>query len=510
MAIPKRTLSDRLADSFDRLRPPAPTPLRRSGSAAVFCLLIAAAAITLCSKSSPLCPFNDWVDANCYLTIGRGILRGQMPYRDLIDHKGPLLYLLHAPAAALDATGFFGVYLLEIAAAAAFLYAALCLLRLYGGKRMALALPLLAAVVYGCGSFCHGDSAEELCLPLLAWPLYLSLRAVRAGKIPPVRDCVLIGLCAGAVLWIKFSLLGLFMGLLPVPIALGLRRRQGRALLLGAAGALGGLLVVTLLLFLWLAAGGALSDCLRVYLYDNLFLYPSETVGFLPEVIFNRLIDGLSAALPRDPLTFPLILFGGAFLCLFERARTVCHVLFAFFGLLLTVYGGGRHYAYYALPFALFAVFGFAALRAPVRAVFPVKRPAAAAAAVLVLLLPPASLWFTAPNAYMRGYTREELPQYRFAAVIAEAEERTLLNYGFPDGGFYTAAGAVPVCRYFGTMNLPFPDMHTAQREAAQNGDAAFLVTRNRRVYFPRYRLVDTASFPYEGQLNTYYLYARK
>ena len=59
-------------------------------------------------------------------------------------------------------------------------------------------------------------------------------------------------------------------------------------------------------------------------------------------------------------------------------------------------------------------------------------------------------------------------------------------------------------------MNLPFPDMHTAQQEAAQNGDAAFLVTRNRRVYFPRYRLVDTAAFPYEGQLNTYYLYARE
>ena len=210
MAIPKRPFAARLSDRLDRLQPPAPTPLRRSGSAAVFCLLIAAAAITLCSKSSLLYPFNDWVDANCYLTIGRGILRGRMPYRDLIDHKGPLLYLLHAPAAALDATGFFGVYLLEIAAAAAFLYAALCLLRLYGGRCMALALPLLAAVVYGCGSFCHGDSAEELCLPLLIYPLYLSLRAVRAGKIPPVRDCLLIGLCAWAVLWIKFSLLGLF------------------------------------------------------------------------------------------------------------------------------------------------------------------------------------------------------------------------------------------------------------------------------------------------------------
>ena len=136
---------DRLMDAVDRMRPPAATPLRRQGCWAAACLLLAAAVITLCSKSSPLYPFNDWVDANCYLTIGHGILRGQMPYRDLIDHKGPLLYLLHAPAAALDPAGFFGVYLLEILAAAGFLLAALCLLRLSGGRRMAPALPLLAA-----------------------------------------------------------------------------------------------------------------------------------------------------------------------------------------------------------------------------------------------------------------------------------------------------------------------------------------------------------------------------
>lgn len=503
---------DRLMDAVDRMRPPAAAPLRRQGCWAAACLLLAAAVITLCSKSSPLYPFNDWVDANCYLTIGHGILRGQMPYRDLIDHKGPLLYLLHAPAAALDPAGFFGVYLLEILAAAGFLLAALCLLRLYGGRRMALALPLLAAVVYGCGSFCHGDSAEELCLPLLAWPLYWSLRAVRAGKIPPAADCLKIGLCAGAVLWIKFSLLGLFAGLLPVPILLGIRRRQGHSLLIGAAAALGGLLAITLPLFVWLACGGALDDCLSIYLHDNLFLYSSSAPGFFPEVLFNRLINGLSDALPRDPLVFPLILLGGAWLALCEKSRAVYHLLCAFFGLLLTVYGGGRHYPYYALPFTLFTVFGFAALRQlpSLRAALPARRGISAAAGVLTLALSLSALWLYAPNAYMRAYSREELPQFRFAATIAASEERTLLSYGCADGGFYTAAGAEPVCRYFCTLNLPLADMHTAQREAVDEGRAAFLVIRNTPVYFDNYRLLDTASFPYEGRINTYYLYGRR
>ena len=49
--------------------------------------------ILLCSKSSPLYPMNDWVDVNCFFTVGRGMLHGLVPYRDLYEQKGDLLSL---------------------------------------------------------------------------------------------------------------------------------------------------------------------------------------------------------------------------------------------------------------------------------------------------------------------------------------------------------------------------------------------------------------------------------
>ena len=64
--------------------------------------LLAAVALLFCSKSSPLYPINDWSDANIYFSIGKGMLRGEVVYRDLYDHKGPLLYALHALCALVS------------------------------------------------------------------------------------------------------------------------------------------------------------------------------------------------------------------------------------------------------------------------------------------------------------------------------------------------------------------------------------------------------------------------
>lgn len=60
----------------------------------LFFLLTAFVVITLFSRSSFLYPMNDWEDANCYFTVGKSILFGKVPYHDLIDHKGPMLFFI--------------------------------------------------------------------------------------------------------------------------------------------------------------------------------------------------------------------------------------------------------------------------------------------------------------------------------------------------------------------------------------------------------------------------------
>ena len=99
--------------------------------------VLSAVLLALCSKSSPLYAFNDWMDANIFFTMGRSMLGGRVLYRDVFDHKGPVLYLLYGLAGLVGGTDFRGVLVLEIIAMTSFLYT---------GLRTAELLVMLAAV----------------------------------------------------------------------------------------------------------------------------------------------------------------------------------------------------------------------------------------------------------------------------------------------------------------------------------------------------------------------------
>ena len=76
--------------------------------------------ITFVSASSPLYPFNPWDDANCFFTLGRGIIHGMVPYRDLYEQKGPLLYFIYALATLITEKSFIGAWIAECIMASLF------------------------------------------------------------------------------------------------------------------------------------------------------------------------------------------------------------------------------------------------------------------------------------------------------------------------------------------------------------------------------------------------------
>ena len=123
---------------------------------------IAAIALVLCSKSSPLYVLNDWMDANIFFTMGKSMFRGKVLYRDVFDHKGPVLYFLYGLASLIDYTGFTGVLVVEIIAFALFLHCGLRTAELLAGRALHPAWAVLpAAGIAASRAFAHGGSAER-------------------------------------------------------------------------------------------------------------------------------------------------------------------------------------------------------------------------------------------------------------------------------------------------------------------------------------------------------------
>ncbi|MGG6498250.1 UNVERIFIED_CONTAM: hypothetical protein NY603_35520, partial [Bacteroidetes bacterium 56_B9] len=79
---------------------------------------------------------HDGMDANLFFTLGRSMLGGRVLYRDVFDHKGPVLDLLYGLAGLVGGTDFRGVLALENIAMTLFLYTGPRTAELLAGRRL--------------------------------------------------------------------------------------------------------------------------------------------------------------------------------------------------------------------------------------------------------------------------------------------------------------------------------------------------------------------------------------
>lgn len=505
----------------------------------LWCFLTAAAVLAVCSKSSFLYPFNDWVDANCYFTVGKGMMNGLVPYRDLMEQKGVLLYFLHGLAYLVSHTTFIGVYILEVVAGTAFLYYAAKTAALFLDVRWGYVLaPVLAALVYASASFAHGDSAEEYCLPLLMFGFYALMRFFKDGEDLSRKMFIVCGALAGCVLWIKYTMLGFWAGwVLAVFVGL-LIAKQPRRAFTACGWFLLGMAAATLPWVIYFAVNGALGGWFHAYFYLNFTAYP-KTAGLLEmlSAARNTVVETVAAS-PTLMASAAVGMLGFVFTNKLLRGvwPKVCYVLLPVL-LAVGVYAGGRTYPYYflillgmlLLPGLIAAAYALSALA---RTAAPI-RPAAARTGVRALrllvsaMLCAATLVLSTLGAYgsyqyrdFMQQDQEELAQYRFAAIMNEEEAPTLLNYGFLDGGFYTAADILPTVRYFCKLNLDLPEMTQVQQQAIRNKTVDFVVLRYRGgkqeyggdvpYLLDNYELVDTVQQNFEHMNFTYCLFQVK
>ena len=493
----------------------------RYGWVLLYCLMVAAVCLAICSKSSFLYPINDWTDANAYFSCGKGMLNGRVMYRDLYEHKGPLLYALHLLCCMVDYHSFLGVFFLEIISVGLFLFAGYRTLDLYGAKRAALlGLPVVAALVLSSVSFQQGDSAEELCLPMLAWSLFTLLQWLRKGAPGRMATGQLLfnGFLGGCVLWVKFTMLGFYAPWLIGIMMYHFVRRDARGALTALGWFAAGAALATLPWVIYFGVNGAIGSWLKTYLYDNLFLYQDADTAGLMGRMKAMLRSGWDWVTLNWAYTVPTAL-GILWFTLKKPAngapavsRTEKGFLWltgAFLG--LGVFIGGKSYLYYGLILAVFAPLLLLPLRGPAERL-PKGKRALTAALAAVMVAGSAGLCLAAsPNTPDLLKPCEDTMQYRFAAIVNQTPNATLLNYGFMDAGFYTACGIAPTVKYFHRTNVHLQEMLDEQNRYVAEGVTDYVVSRSPLAVSlaTRYELVSTEQSPAGFWYDTVYLYRR-
>lgn len=471
----------------------------RQTKAYLFCLFTAAVLITLFSRSSFLYPFNNWADTNIYMTIGREMLKGAVPYRDLFDHKGVLWYLLYMAANLISQDTFFGLYLIEIFSFSIFLFYSWKLLDMFCPPLYAAAvLPLLGSLIAVSDAFGMGGSAEEIHLSLAAAGLYYLIRLIRdtdsepSGGGPVISRPVLYinGIFAGCVLWSKYSLLGFWFAWMASIFFLMVFRKEWKQGLISCMVFLLGMTTVSIPCLFYLLYTGSFSDFLNTYIIINLRYAGGAERRSITEQLQNSLhyffmmfgwnkipgtltMTGLAAVTVFPPYS------GTPAKRLILPALFLCSVSVEFMGKV-------SHF-YYFMTVAPFLVLFFLAAGVSISKLrFPAGPSARKIfqASVCLCLLAAGCIygWHRSPNVPYMKYKKEELTQYQAAAIIDQQEHPTLMYYrNLLDTGILMASeNARPWGKYYFMPNIAYetwPVIRDAQEEGIRNREADFVFT---------------------------------
>ena len=215
--------------------------------------------------------------------MGKGLMNHMVIYRDLYDQKGPFLYLLYGICYLISNNSFKGVFLFELIAATAFLYFSFQIIKRHCNiKIVYMLIPFLAAGVYSSKSFYWGGAAEEFCLPMFAYSLYILdrfLYPVSGDKkiSESNKEIFMVGLLTGITSLIKYTMLGFYFAFGVIVLILIIYREGFVKAIKPALIYFLGIVIPFIPWFIFFGVNGALDDWYRCYIFNNLFFYSDIT-----------------------------------------------------------------------------------------------------------------------------------------------------------------------------------------------------------------------------------------
>jgi hypothetical protein len=216
---------------------------------------------------SPLVVRFPWTDSGVFLYIGWRILNGNLPYQDIWDHKGPVLYFINVVGLAFGGGSVWGVWAIQLLALAITFAVLYYLTKTWFGP-----LAPFVAMIFLFLSFepflDGGNLAELYALPLTVLIYFCFYRSVKMQNT--FRYPFIIGVLGGLAFMLRPNLMGAMLVAGGSFFIIGLLNKQVNVNLKRIAGMLVGFLLTLTLWALALLAIGVLDEFIQQTFVYNL------------------------------------------------------------------------------------------------------------------------------------------------------------------------------------------------------------------------------------------------
>ena len=233
-----------------------------------FCVAVALIASTFFSVF-PLTKTYTYTDSSVFLYIGKMMQKGYVPYRDLFDHKGILLYFIQFLGNVITPGSFSGMWLLEAVNMMFTVAVMFKITSLVSEDKIVRYISVIAvAVMCGMNTFEGGNFTEEYALPWISLALYIFLKYFKEFKYR-FRDIVFLGIGFAVVALLRVNMAVIWAVGMPLVLIRMVYKRQGRELAECVAGFLMGIAIVFVPVIVYLLCTGSFQDFIECYMIFN-------------------------------------------------------------------------------------------------------------------------------------------------------------------------------------------------------------------------------------------------
>ncbi len=251
-----------------------------------------------CAYSSPLFPYYTSGDSSIFMMFGRGITEGKIIYRDLFDHKGPILFFIQALGWKIG--GRTGIWIIEVLLTCLSVYLILEIAKLLEANYF---LPLTGTALVYFTYFGRGNTCENYCVPLVYLCVYLSLRYMKSGYIEhPKWSSFVYGVCFSIISLIKVNNATAFCGLALCIILRLVFHKRFINLLINILYGIAGIVIIALPVCIYFYVNGSLYDMIYCTFIHN-FIYAAARQYLDGELTIIKLIVAYA------PITFTVLVF---------------------------------------------------------------------------------------------------------------------------------------------------------------------------------------------------------
>lgn len=306
---------------------------------------------------SPFYPFNYGYDSNAYMSMARGWMSGLIPYKDIFDHKGPILYIIYMLGCVITDTSFNGVYIISSIFLATSLFFIYKISRLFLSFQYAYTVSLLFIVITAILKAVDG-SAESFTQSLQFIFLYIVfLFFTNNTNKKEYKLLYVIGILIGIIAFIKFNILVFcFFPLCAIIIQQIIKKDN-----------------INALKYILIITSGTLSVAIPILLY----FYTHNALGDFIEVyfVFNKIYGNASLlkAIISFPYIFKLYLLPSCLIIiglilfltqkdLLKGSMYKVSIILAIIFTYISIYCTTNTIAYTYLPISTFVIFLFIAV----------------------------------------------------------------------------------------------------------------------------------------------------